>query len=89
MNVTDSNATYSITGDQRLRDYDCGSHYLKDFQRHNPSSFDGGKIDLVPIENWLEAMETVFFYMNCPLEYQIHCGTYMLKGEAHFWWKGA
>ena len=27
--------------------------------------------------------------MNCPLEYQVHCGTYMLKGETHFWWEGA
>ena len=27
--------------------------------------------------------------MNCPLEYQVHFGTYMLKGETHFWWKGA
>ena len=34
-------------------------------------------------------METVFFFMNCPLEYQVHYETYMLKGEAHFWWKGA
>ena len=33
-------------------------------------------------------MEKVFFYMNCPLEYQIHCRTYMLEGEAHLWWKG-
>ena len=65
------------------------SRYLKDFQRKNPPSFEGGKIDPIAVENWLEAMETVFFYMNCPLEYQIHCGTYMLKGEAHFWWKGA
>ena len=60
------------------------SRYLKDFQRHNPPSFDGGKIDPVAVENWLEAMETTFFYMNCPLEYQVHCGTYMLKGEDHF-----
>ena len=40
-------------------------------------------------EVWLEAVETIFMYMKCPPEYQVHCGTYMLKGEAHFWWKGA
>ena len=60
------------------------SCYLKDFQRQNPSSFEGDKIDPIAAENWLEAMETAFFYINCPLEYQVHCGTYMLKGEAHF-----
>ena len=60
------------------------ARYLKDFQRQNPPSFEGGKIDPIAAENWLEAMETTFFYMNCPLEYQVHCGTYMLKEEAHF-----
>ena len=65
------------------------SRYLKDYQRQNPPSFKGGKIDPVAAKNWLEAMETAFFYMNCLLEYQVHCGTYMLKGETHFLWKGA
>ena len=27
--------------------------------------------------------------MNCPPKYEVHCGMYMMKGEAHFWWKGA
>ena len=72
-----------------LRTRDSGTvtveaRYLKDFQRQNPPSFEGGKIDPIAVENWLEAMETTFFYMNCPLEYQVHCGTYMLKEEAHF-----
>ena len=34
-------------------------------------------------------MEIAFFYMNYPLGYQVHCETYMLKEDAHFWWKGA
>lgn len=65
------------------------SRYLKDFQRYKPPTFDGGKMDPVAAEVWLEAVETAFIYMKCPPEYQVHCGTYMLKGEAHFWWKGA
>ena len=65
------------------------SHYLKDFQRYKPPTFDGGKMDPVAAEIWLEAVEIAFMYMKCPPEYQVHCGTYMLKGEAHFWWKGA
>ncbi|XP_022957288.1 uncharacterized protein LOC111458730 [Cucurbita moschata] len=65
------------------------ARYLKDFQRQKPPSFEGGKIDPIAAENWLEAMEKAFFYMNCPLEYQVHCGTYMMEGEAHLWWKGA
>ena len=48
------------------------SHYLKDFQRHNLPSFDDGKIDPVAAEIWLEAMETTFFFMNYPLDYQVH-----------------
>ena len=63
--------------------------YLRDFQRHKPPSFDGGKVDPIAVENWLEAIETAFHFMNCPPKYEVHCGTYMLKGEAHFWWKGA
>ncbi|XP_023552906.1 uncharacterized protein LOC111810432 [Cucurbita pepo subsp. pepo] len=65
------------------------SRYLRDFQRHKPPSFDGGKVDPIATENWLKAIETAFHFMNCPSKYEVHCGTYMLKGEAHFWWKGA
>ena len=65
------------------------SRYLKDFQRYKPPTFDGGKMDPIAAEVWLEAVETAFIYMKCPPEFQVHCGTYMLKGEAHFWWKGA
>ena len=43
--------------------------YLKDFQRHNSPSFNGGQIDPIVAETWLGAMETTFFFMNCPLEY--------------------
>lgn len=46
-------------------------------------------MDPITVETWLKAIETTFLSMNCPLEYQVHCGTYMLKGGAHFWWKGA
>ena len=65
------------------------SHYLKNFQRYKPPTFDGGKMNPVATEVWLEAVEIAFMYMKCPPEYQVHCGTYMPKGEAHFWWKGA
>ena len=65
------------------------SRYLRDLQRHKPPSFDGGKVNSIAAENWLEAIETAFHFMNCPPKYVVHCGTYMLKGEAHFWWKGA
>ncbi|XP_022927108.1 uncharacterized protein LOC111434045 [Cucurbita moschata] len=46
------------------------SRYLRDFQRHKPPSFDGGKVDPIAAENWLEAIETTFHFMNCPLKYQ-------------------
>ncbi|XP_022929326.1 uncharacterized protein LOC111435938 isoform X3 [Cucurbita moschata] len=65
------------------------SCYFRDFQWYNPTSFNGDKVDHAAAETWLEAIEAIFLYMNCPPEYQVHCGTYMLKGEAHFWWKGA
>ncbi|XP_023007596.1 uncharacterized protein LOC111500169 [Cucurbita maxima] len=64
------------------------SRYLKDFQRYKLPTFDGGKVDPVTAEVWLEAVEIAFMYMKCLPEYQVHCGTYMLKGEAYFWWKG-
>ena len=34
-------------------------------------------------------MEKAFFQMNCPPEYQVYCGMYLMEGEAHFWWKSA
>ena len=61
------------------------SRYLRDLQRHKPPSFEGGKLDPIAAENWLEAIETTFHFMNCPPKYEVHCGTYMLKGEAYFW----
>ena len=73
--------------DSRTMIVEC--RFLKDFQRHKPSSFSGGKVDPIAAENWLEAIETTLYYMNGLLKYQVHCETYMLKGEAHFWWKGA
>ena len=40
------------------------SRYPKDFQRHNPPSFDGGKIDSIAEETWPKAMETTFFSLT-------------------------
>ena len=60
------------------------SRYLRDFQRHKPPSFDGGKVDPIATENWLETIETTFHFMNCLLKYQVQSGTYMMKEEAHF-----
>ncbi|XP_022930075.1 uncharacterized protein LOC111436561 [Cucurbita moschata] len=65
------------------------SHSLRDFQRHKLPSIDGGTVDPIAAENWLEVIETTFHFMNSPPKYEVHCGTYMLKGEAHFWLKGA
>ena len=36
-----------------------------DFQKYDPPSFDGGKVDPVAVEAWLEPIEKVFQYMNC------------------------
>ena len=63
------------------------SRYLRGFQKLNPPSFEGGKIDPVAAEAWFKAIETIFRYMNCSAEYQVHCATFMLNGDTHFWWK--
>ncbi|XP_022926224.1 uncharacterized protein LOC111433405 [Cucurbita moschata] len=75
------------TRDSRTMIVECCC--LKDFQKHKPPSFNGGKVDPIVADNWLEAIETTLYYMNCLLEYQVHCGTYMMKGKVHFWWKSA
>ena len=40
------------------------SRHLRDFQKYNPWSLDGGKIDPVAAEASLEATEIAFNYMN-------------------------
>ena len=50
------------------------SRYLRDFQRHKPPSFDGGKVNPIAAENWLKAIETAFHFMNCPLKYKFIVG---------------
>lgn len=60
------------------------SKYLRGFQKYNRSSFDGGNVDPVAAEAWLEAIEKSFQYMNCPEAYRVHGATYMLQEEPHF-----
>ena len=38
------------------------SRYLRDFKRHKPPSFDGGKVHPIGAENWLEAIDSLPFY---------------------------
>ncbi|XP_023543569.1 uncharacterized protein LOC111803417 [Cucurbita pepo subsp. pepo] len=63
--------------------------YLRDFGKYDPPVFEGKTIDPVLVESWVESTETIFEHMNCPEDQKVKCASFMLKGEAHFWWKTA
>ncbi|XP_022967883.1 uncharacterized protein LOC111467258 isoform X2 [Cucurbita maxima] len=63
--------------------------YLRDFRKYDPPVFEGKTIDPVLVESWVESIETIFEHMKCPEDQKVKCASFMLKGEAHFWWKTA
>ena len=57
------------------------SRYLMDFQRHKP-------LTLNTYADVSSPLWDIHVEKRGAFPYQVHCGTYMLKGEAHFRWEG-
>lgn len=61
---------------------------LMEFRRNNPSQFNG-EYDPEKAELWIQEMEKIFEAMMCPNERRVTYATFMLTGDAEYWWRGA
>lgn len=46
-----------------------------------------GSVDPVEAENWLTDLVRVFEVMRCPMEDRVRLATFILKGNAFYWWE--
>ena len=60
---------------------------LADFRKHDPPKFYGepnpDKADL-----WMQEIEKIFEALHCPNNVKVDYATYLLLGDAEYWWKG-
>lgn len=59
---------------------------LTEFRRNKPSQFNG-EYDPDKAELWIQEMEKIIEAMMCPPERRVVYATFMLIGEAEYWWK--
>ena len=57
------------------------------FRKVNSPSF-LSELGLVKAERWVMQLEKIFEVLECITEQKVPLATYMLKGEAEYWWKG-
>ena len=89
-------AFQQMTGNQNAnqgdgRDNNQGNHFnglLNQFRKANPPSF-LGEHDPIKAERWVMQLEKIFGVIECTTEQRVSLATYMLEGEAEYWWKGA
>jgi hypothetical protein len=67
---------------------EADSRGLTDFRRHNPPQFHG-ELDPEKADLWLQEVEKILKVMNCPEESNVNYATYLLLGDAEYWWKNA
>ncbi|XP_038902429.1 uncharacterized protein LOC120089074 [Benincasa hispida] len=83
-NTSNGNTTSSttpITNDKN------DSKIIREFRMFNPSTFDGSSVDPIILKNWRTEIETIFRHMNIPEEQKVNYATFMLRGDAKFWWE--
>ncbi|KAK7331522.1 hypothetical protein VNO80_31199 [Phaseolus coccineus] len=61
---------------------------LTEFMRHNPPKFSGNATP-DQADQWIRELEKIFRATSCPEEKKLVFATYLLSGEAEFWWMGA
>src|ERR1044072_2308440 len=61
---------------------------LNDFRRHDPPKFMGGT-DPEKADLWLHEVERIFGVLRTPVESKVGFASYLLLGEAEYWWQGA
>ncbi|XP_057452402.1 uncharacterized protein LOC130744226 [Lotus japonicus] len=60
---------------------------LIDFGRLDPPQFFGGA-DPEKADLWIQEIEEIFRVSRTPTETRVDCATYLLMGEAEYWWRG-
>lgn len=61
---------------------------LTDFRRHDPPRF-SGETDPEKADLWVQEIEKIFEVLRTPEESKVGFATYLLLGEADYWWRGA
>jgi len=73
---------------QQREDKAADSRGLADFRRHNPPQFHGD-VDPEKADLWLQEVEKILNVINCPEDSMVKYVTYLLLGDAEYWWKNA
>ncbi|XP_052724121.1 uncharacterized protein LOC128193959 [Vigna angularis] len=60
---------------------------LTHFMRHNPSKFNGSATP-DEAEYWVQEIEKIFEAISCPKDKKVIFATFLLIGEAEYWWSG-
>jgi len=61
---------------------------LTEFMRHNPPKCIGNATP-DQADQWIRELEKIFRATSCPEDKKLVFATYLLSGEAEFWWMGA
>src|ERR1044072_2157520 len=61
---------------------------LNDFKRQESPKFSGG-YDPEEADSWLQELAKIFTFLHTPAERKVDYATYLLTGEAEYWWRGA
>jgi hypothetical protein len=60
---------------------------LVDFRRHDPPQF-LGETEPEKADLWIQEIEKIFTVLRCPDEVKVTYASYLLLGDAEYWWKG-
>lgn len=58
-----------------------------EFRSNNPTQFKGG-YDPEEAEHWIQELEKIFEIMACSADRRVTYATFMLMGNAEYWWQG-
>ncbi|XP_073133868.1 uncharacterized protein [Henckelia pumila] len=61
---------------------------FKQFKDLGPQEFKGGADPLVA-EEWVQSVETIFYYMQLTDADRVMCAIFMFRDDARVWWQGA
>ncbi|XP_057444030.1 uncharacterized protein LOC130736202 [Lotus japonicus] len=59
-----------------------------DFNRHGPPKFQG-EVEPEKADLWIQEMEKIFEALHTPDVEKVNLATFMLKGDAEYWWRSA
>ncbi|XP_022155000.1 uncharacterized protein LOC111022144 [Momordica charantia] len=62
------------------------AHFIKDFKRYGPPTFDGESERATAAEEWIRELEAFYAYLGCEDQFKVKGAVFMLRGEALNWW---